>query len=182
MKVMDAAPGARAYFGDVSRIREEKSSLTDQGVNAVEAGKKQKVAEDRNEEASFGQTIRSAYDLSLAIRMATGDYHLRRKLNYNPGVETLGKLVADFKVQSESDPKKAQVLSQLTAIHKEVAKTLHSYRTGLYDSRFKLKVTQPGCEREIYVSEYSDFEDELPKWLENAPISGYGDNRTLETK
>uniref|UniRef100_A0A0W0GF99 Prolyl 4-hydroxylase alpha subunit Fe(2+) 2OG dioxygenase domain-containing protein n=2 Tax=Moniliophthora roreri TaxID=221103 RepID=A0A0W0GF99_MONRR len=151
-------------------------------VNVAEGWKKQKVAQDLDEDASFGQTIRSAYDLTLAIRMAIGDYYLSRKLNYDPHVESLGNLVADFEVQPESDPQKAQALSQLTVIHEKVTKILHSYHTGFYDSNFNLKVTQPGCECEAYISRYHDVEDELPKWLANAPVSGYGDNRTLETK
>ncbi|KAK7040848.1 hypothetical protein VNI00_009444 [Paramarasmius palmivorus] len=100
---------------------------------------------------TFGKEIRTAYDLTRAIRSA-------------------------------------DVLDRLAEIRKESTAAATSWKNGDLDLRFQLKVIQAGCEFEGSIGRLwtgghvIDCVKEIPKWLENAPVSGYGDNRTLETK
>ncbi|KAK1224957.1 hypothetical protein PQX77_012106 [Marasmius sp. AFHP31] len=148
--------------------------------------KKMKSGEEQTvNEASFGQTMRSAYDLKRAIermiRLPFGD---------------IGKVVTvwrfeDHPLPSESMTQtaidiivtKREILNQLQTANIAANKATRSFCFGTYGKRFDLKITYPGCEFESKEGNWVSInESTLNKWLEHAPVSGFGDNKALETK
>ncbi|KAK1231501.1 hypothetical protein PQX77_005386 [Marasmius sp. AFHP31] len=125
-------------------------------------------------EIPHGQAIRTAYDLQRAISCIKKYEH------------RLGSVVCMwdlFRCSSLSQAKR-EVLDQLESANNQANRVTRSFFYGTYDWKIHLRVTHPGCE---YESKDIGWKTHIPKpvfdqWLENAPVSGFGDNRALETK
>ncbi|KAG7093054.1 hypothetical protein E1B28_009347 [Marasmius oreades] len=120
--------------------------------------------------------IRTGFDLKLALS------------NAEDWDDMIGEVVTVWPSEDYPVPKQEEqeILDKLSEVNKEANKISQPYCLGTLDDPFYLKVTYPGCEFEYArIQRYSDYgcdEDTIQTWLKNAPVSGFGDNRVLETK
>ncbi|KAL0067985.1 hypothetical protein AAF712_004888 [Marasmius tenuissimus] len=139
--------------------------------------KKMKSGEEQTvNEPSFGKAMRSAYDLNRAIeRMSCSTKYI-------------GKVVTIWRFEDHPLPSESmrEILDQLHAANIAANKATRSFCFGTYNEAFDLKITYPGCEFESKESNWarppSINESTFNKWLEHAPVSGFGDNKAFETK
>ncbi|KAF9261194.1 hypothetical protein L218DRAFT_931194 [Marasmius fiardii PR-910] len=147
---------------------------------SVNPEKKQKTDDDDGQQdKKFSTDIRTAFDLNLAFSRVQSKF------------EPVGKVVTvwQFKDYPAPNEKEQRTLDSLSEVNQEANKISQSYCFGNLDTQFYLKVTHPGCEfkktnlRFDEVNHFYDVEkDIIQKWLESAPVSGFGDNKALETK
>ncbi|KAF9261211.1 hypothetical protein L218DRAFT_905772 [Marasmius fiardii PR-910] len=139
----------------------------------VNPEKKQKNDDEGQKVQNFSKEIRTAFDLSFALS-AIGMV-----------VESVGKVVTFWPLDEYPAPEEEEqeILEGLSKVNEEANNLSQSYCFGNLGDSFYLKVTFPGCEYEDQPDFYNEVKEEtIQKWLKNAPVSGFGDNRALETR
>ncbi|KAL0577816.1 hypothetical protein V5O48_004183 [Marasmius crinis-equi] len=150
-----------------------KHNRSDSTAGSEDPDKKTK-ARNTDSKTPFDHVLRTAYDLHRALlQVSESDY------------PKLGKVVTIWPDEDFPPPPQAkrEILKQLRDANVESNKVTRSVALDQYEERFSLKVTHPGCEYENESLGYSGVDISVfEKWLRNAPVSGFGDNKALETK
>ncbi|KAG7096359.1 hypothetical protein E1B28_003803 [Marasmius oreades] len=153
-------------------MKHSRNELTDSPVNP---DKKQKTDDETEQNQNFSRSIRTAFDINFALSDA--------RLKFRP----IGNVVTVWPFEDHPVPKKTEreILNKLSELNKEANKLSQPYCVGTLKDPFYLEVTYAGCEfkrNNLRYGQFDSYKNTIQKWLENAPVSGFGDNRVLETK
>ncbi|KAF9261455.1 hypothetical protein L218DRAFT_961457 [Marasmius fiardii PR-910] len=163
-----------------------KRDRSESPSTSVNTEKKQKNDNESQQIQNFSKDIRTAFDLNFALSA------IRDK--FRP----IGKVVTAWPYYPAPKKKEQKILNGLSKVNEEANNLSQSYCYGQLEEPFYLKVTYPGCEYEtknlsdetssnsvdyeIGVEDCEVKEETIQKWLKNAPVSGFGDNKALETR
>ncbi|KAG7096364.1 hypothetical protein E1B28_003808 [Marasmius oreades] len=150
-------------------MKHSRSESQDPSVNS---DKKQKTHDEINQNQNHSRSIRTAFDIKFALSEV--------RMIFRP----IGNVVTVWPFKNHPVPKKneREILDELSKLSKKANKVSKPYCVGTLKDPFYLEVTYPGCEFKCDDLRYDSYKDAIQKWLENAPVSGFGDNRVLETK
>ncbi|KNZ72269.1 hypothetical protein J132_04063 [Termitomyces sp. J132] len=116
----------------------------------------------------------SAEKFSDELRTA---FDVQRALQKEDFINAIGISLTTYEKKKPPSAEQQRILKELRDVHKVSSKP---YQAGEFDEPFHLKITQSGCEFDGTCEELT--EEHLKTWFENASVSGYGDNQSLETK
>ncbi|KAG6828520.1 hypothetical protein H0H92_007738 [Tricholoma furcatifolium] len=141
--------------------------------------KKLKNENDDTGANSVTVTVHSSDSLSQNMRTAFEINHALTKVPYVSS--RIGNITTAFKGVKPKSVEHRRIIKDLKMLYSDSDCQL-PYKTGHINKAFKLTITRPGCEFKGSISEAIIDLEYLKTWFDNAVISGYGDNRALETK